>query len=291
MRPINLIPVEQRRGISRGSSHGAGPSTGIGVYALLGGLGAAVICVLAFVLTSNSINSKTDELAKVQAESQGDKQVADALRPYGQFASLQQTREQQITALAAGRFDWERSLKQLSQALPDNVYLLTVAATLSPDVEVSDGGAGGDVSNLRAKTPAPAFALSGCTYSQHAVARMMTRMHNLDDVTAVKLSKSVRKEDTNGVVGTAVTQDNGGEQADIQDCVGSSRVTKFDMLIEFGGATTAQAGAAAGVASGAAQPIAAAQGAVAQSNAASAGATGASGATGAAGTTPGGPAQ
>lgn len=287
MRPINLIPVEQRRGVSRGSSHGGGAPSGIGVYALLGGLGAAVFCVLAFVLTSNSINSKTEELAKVQAESQGDKQVADALRPYGQFASLQQAREQQITALASERFDWERSLKQLSQALPDNVYLLTVAATESPDVEVDDGGAGGDITNLRQKTPAPAFAISGCTYSQHAVARMMTRMHNLDDVTAVRLSKSVRKDDTTGTTGTAVTQGNAASQ-DIQDCVGSSRVTKFDMLIEFGGATTAQAGAAAGVPSAAAQPIAAAQGAVAQSNTASAGATGASGATGAAGTTPGG---
>jgi Tfp pilus assembly protein PilN len=285
VRPINLIPVEQRRGVSRGGSHGGGAPTGIGVYALLGGLGAAVICVLAFVLTSNSINSKTEELAKVQAESQGDKQVADSLRPYGQFASLQQSREQQITALAAGRFDWERALSQLSQALPNNVYLLTVAATLSPDVEVDEGGAGGDITNLRQKSPAPAFAISGCTYSQHAVARMMTRMH-----TAVRLSKSVRKEDTPGTIGTAVTETSAG-QADIQDCVGSSRVTKFDMLIEFGGAATAQAGAAAGVPSGAAQPIAAAQGAVAQSNAASAGATGASGATGAAGTTPGGPAQ
>jgi Tfp pilus assembly protein PilN len=244
-----------------------------------------VLCVLAFVMTSNSINSKTEELAKVQAESAGDKQVADSLRPYGQFATLQQARQEQITALASGRFDWERSLQQLSQALPDNVYLLTVAATQSPDVEVDEGGAGGDITNLRQKSPAPAFALSGCTYSQHAVARMMTRMHNLDDVTAVRLSKSVRKEDTSGTTGTAVTQDNAAQQ-DIQDCVGSSRVTKFDLLIEFGGATTAQAGAAAGVPSGAAQPIAAAQGAVAQSNAASAGATGASGATGA--TTPGG---
>ena len=29
--------------------------------------------------------------------------------------------------------------------------------------------------------------MTGCTYSQHAVARMMTRMQNLDDVTDVEL--------------------------------------------------------------------------------------------------------
>ena len=98
MRPINLIPVEQRRGAAR--TPGGRPS--VGVYALLGGLGAAVVCVLAFVLLSNSINEKTDELADVQAQAQGEKQVADALRPYGQFADMQRARHQQISTLTTG---------------------------------------------------------------------------------------------------------------------------------------------------------------------------------------------
>ncbi len=85
-----------------------------------------------------------------------------------------------------------------SLAIPRNVWLLSVSGTQSPNVEL-DGGAGGDISSMREKTPAPAFTISGCTYSQHAVARMMTRMRNLDDVTAVRLAKSVRKDASDAV--------------------------------------------------------------------------------------------
>ena len=237
----------------------------MGVYALLGGLGAAVLCVLAFVLLSNSINEKTDELAGVQAEVQGEKQVADALRPYGQFAAMQQGRHQQIADLADTRFDWERALAQLSLAIPRNVYLLNVAATGSPDVEIDSGGGSGELANIRDKTDAPAFVMTGCTYSHHAVARMMTRMRNLDDVTEVHLAKSTRKEDSGGAPGGAATPEASQQNEDVTDCVGSSRVTKFDLLVAFGGAAPADAAAsAAGVPPGSAAPIASAQGAAAQ---------------------------
>jgi hypothetical protein len=254
VRPINLIPVEQRRGGARG----AGGRPGAGVYAVLGGLGAAVVCVLAFVLLSNSINSKTEKLADIQAKAQGEKQVADALRPYGQFADMQRARHQQISTLTTGRFDWERALRQLSLAIPRNVYLLNVAATGSPDVAI-DGG-GGELANIRDKSEAPAFVMTGCTYSHHAVARMMTRMRNLDEVTEVTLSKSERKEDTLGDGAGAGVTTQSQQKQDVTDCVGSSRITKFELLVQFGGAN-AEAAAAAGVPAGSAAPVAAAQGA------------------------------
>jgi Tfp pilus assembly protein PilN len=265
VRPINLIPADQRRGGARG----AGGRPSIGVYAVLGGLGVAVVCVLAFVLMSNSINGKTDKAASLRAQAQSEKQVADALRPYGQFAALQQARHQQIASLSGGRFNWERALEQLSLAIPRNVYLLNVAATGSPDVAIDGGGSGGDLGNLRDKANAPAFMMTGCTYSHHAVARMMTRMRNLDDVTDVNLSRSERKEeDSQGAAGGngAATTDSAAQE-DITDCVGSRRVTKFDLLVVFGGAAAetpadpnaagvpgAAAPAAAQGATGAAQP-------------------------------------
>ena len=272
MRPINLIPAEQRRG----SARGRGGRSSFSGYIVLGVLGAAVLCVLAVVMTSNQINSKTEELAKIQGDSQHEKEVADALRPYGQFADLQRARMTQIETLAASRYNWERPLRQLSQAIPRNVWLLTVAATENPSVQVADGGGGGDIASLREKDPAPAFAISGCTYSQHAVARMMTRMRNLDEVTAVHLAKSSRKEASSSS-GTAITADQGAGQAeqDIQDCTGSERVTKFDILVVFGGGDAAGAtgATAAGAPAAAATPIDKANAAVATSNGAAAGGT------------------
>ena len=93
-------------------------------------------------------------------------------------------------------------------------------------------------------TDAPAFAITGCTYSQHAVARMMTRMRNLDDVTAVHLAKSVRKDANEASGGAAVTADpaQAQQEEDIPDCTGSERVTKFDILVEFGGAVRLRRG-------------------------------------------------
>ena len=273
MRPINLIPLEQRRGAARGP-RGRSSSAG---YVALGALGAAVLCVLAVVMTSNQINSKTEELADIQTESQNEKQVADALRPYGQFADLQRARMAQINTLAATRYDWERPLRQLSRAIPRNVWLLSVAGSESPGVEVDGGGAGGDISSLRKEAQSPAFTITGCTYSQHAVARMMTRMKNLDDVTDVHLAKSARKDSSDQGGGTAITETQPGqEEEDIQDCTGSTRVTKFDILVVFGGATpgAAAGGATAAVPPGSAAPIADANAAVAQGNQAAAAAGG-----------------
>jgi len=273
VRPINLIPSEQRRGAARGP----GARSSFNGYIVLGALGAAVLCALAVVMTSNQINSKTEELAGIQGDSQQEKQVSDALRPYGQFADLQRARMTQVKAVAAGRYDWERPLRQLSKAIPRNVWLLAVAATQSPSIDVDTGGAGGDIGTMREKTPAPAFTISGCTYSQHAVARVMTRMRNLDDVTAVRLAKSVRKDSSDSATEAPATADQQGAQQeeDIQDCIGSERVTKFDLLVEFGGATASgAAGAQAAVPAGSAAPIADANAAVAQGSAASAAAGG-----------------
>ena len=259
MRPINLIPTEQRRGAA---ARGPGARPSVAGYAVLGVLGAAVLCVLAVVVTSNQINSKQDKLAGIQTQSQSEKQVADALRPYGQFADVQRARHQQISALTTGRFDWERALRQLSLAIPRNVYLLNVAATGSSDVEIDGGSASGDLQNIRKRTAGPAFVMTGCTYSQHAVARMMTRMRNLDDVTEVNLSRSERKEDTTAA-GTGAATTDAQTSEDVSDCVGSSRVTKFDLLVQFGGATGvapasadgAAAAATAAGATGAAAPV------------------------------------
>jgi Tfp pilus assembly protein PilN len=290
MRPVNLIPLDERRGAARS---GGPAGSGVRVYILLGALGAALVCVLALVLTSNKVNSRTEELAKVQVQEQGAKQVADALRPYGQFADLQLARKQQIATLATTRFDWERALRQLSLAIPTNAWILNLDATLSPDVQ-AEGSGGGDLGNVRQQSPGPAFAITGCTFSHHAVARMMVRMQNLDDVTRVRFADSTRREDSGAAGGggaaAAAAQTSPNQQAsqDSQDCIGSDRVTKFDILVEFGNAPSAASADASAAATGtptnAAQQLGKAQTAGAQAQAASS--TAASSATSPTGGTP-----
>jgi Tfp pilus assembly protein PilN len=281
MRPVNLIPVEERRGASRSGAD----RPPIGVYVVLGALGAVMLAVLALVLTNNQINSKTEDLSKVEAQEQGVKQVADALRPFGQFAQVHAVRKAQIDQLAATRFNWEGSLRQLSRAIPSNVWLLNLAATVSPSIEI-ESAAGGGAASLRDKFNAPAIVMSGCTFSQHAVARMMTRMQNLDDVTDVELAKSARKDEAT-TAASATAGASASASDDQTDCIGSERVTQFDILVVFGGSPLASAGGlaagatgdAAGTPNSTAQNAANAQSAVSTANGASSAAAGSSGGT------------
>lgn len=265
MRPVNLIPLDQRRGSARGASR----RSGLPVYIALGALGAGVLCVLALVLASNQINEKTTKVAELQTKEAGAKSVADSLRPYGQFATVATARQTQIEQVVRGRFDWDHVIDQLSRTTPSNVWLLTVSGTVRPDIQVE--AAGGSASALRDDVPGPAFTIVGCTYSQRSVARMMARMNNIDGVTKVELAKSARRDEADSGGGGAAAPAGdaaGAAQQQQEDCIGSSRVTKFELMVAFeapagatataagvpqgGGATVAQAGADAA----AAQPAA-----------------------------------
>ena len=103
----------------------------------------------------------------------------------------------------------------------------------------------------------------------------MTRMRNLDDVTAVNLAKSVRKDEADSADAPAPAEQGAAGDEEISDCTGSARVTKFEITVEFGGATTsAAAPATPAVPPGAAAPIADANAAAAQGAAASSAAGG-----------------
>jgi Tfp pilus assembly protein PilN len=242
VRPVNLIPLDQRRGSARGRGRG----NALPVYITLGALGAGVLCVLALVLTSNQINKKTSEVAELQTKQAGAKSVADSLRPYGQFATVATARQTQIEQVVEGRFDWDHVIDQLARTTPGNVWLLTVSGTVRPDVQVE--AAGGSASSLRDEIPGPAFTIVGCTYSQRSVARMMARMNNIDGVTKVQLAKSARRDDaeSGGGGGAGAAGDAAGAASQEQeDCVGSSRVTKFELMVAFeapAGATASAAG-------------------------------------------------
>jgi hypothetical protein len=114
---------------------------------------------------------------------------------------------------------------------------------------------------------------------------MMTRMQNLDDVTDVELAKSARKDEASSG-GTAAAQPSasGGTapaDEDVTDCVGSTRITQFDLLVVFGGSPLASAGgtgeAGAATPSSTTQNAANAQSAVSTANGASAAAGGTGG--------------
>src|SRR6476469_3201580 len=133
MRPVNLIPAEERRGDAAQSR------TGPLAYVLVGVLFALLAGVAALVLTSNQISDRKDELTQLKIESAAAEARAQQLSAYTSFHQVSLQRTSTIASLADSRFDWERVVRELSLVLPSNVWLTELSASASGQGE-SGGG-------------------------------------------------------------------------------------------------------------------------------------------------------
>lgn len=205
MRPVNLVPNEQRRGSSgRGGSRAA--------YAVIGVLAVLVAMVAAYVLTANTVTDRENETVAAAAEA--DRLEAEAARKAGftDFAQIAQTRLQSVAGVAQSRFDWERVMRELSRIMPEGSWLQSADASVSG---VTDDTAGTS-SGTAAAIPQPALTVVGCTRRQTEVAQLMVRMRAMHRVTEVNLNQS--------------TQENLKGPATVDDC---GSLYKFDVTASF----------------------------------------------------------
>jgi len=224
MRAVNLLTPDQRSAPKgKGSS---GPSAvdapgGIGAFVLLGTLALCVAAVAGYVLSNNVVKERTAQLASVSAQNDATVQKAAALKPYADFQSLAQDRAGTVQALASARFDWEQTLRDISRAMPKEVFLSSLDGTVG-------SGASGSGSSLRGAVQAPAIELKGCTKSQPAVATLMSRMRNVQGVTRVTLAKS--DKDTASTAGSS----------NVNPC-GKGSPPSFEMIVFFEKSAVAEA--------------------------------------------------
>jgi Tfp pilus assembly protein PilN len=180
MRPVNLIPREDRAGERRPMR--GGPLA----YVIVGALAAAVIGVAVLAITSNQISDSKAEIASLKSETAAAEAKAQALSAYTQFHALREQRMITVASLADSRFDWQRVMHELALILPSNVWLTNLTGTASPQVSV-DGAAS---IALRTTIPGPALELSGCAGSQDAVAGFVQALQEIDGVTRVGVPTS-----------------------------------------------------------------------------------------------------
>ncbi len=231
MRPVNLIPPEERRG-DRGSMR-----KGSLAYGLVAVLAVALLAVVAVVMTNNQIADREAELATLEAKEQAARARAEALAPYMEFAVMSAARNTTVTTLAKSRFDWERVLRELALVLPDDVWLVSAAGTVSPAMTV-EGSTGNP---LRAQAPGPALELSGCAAGQDSVAAFVAALKDIDGVTRVGLSSSERPAE--GEAGASA--DSGGSGGD--DCRTEDFIAKFEIVVAFDAVPVADPAAEAAV--------------------------------------------
>jgi Tfp pilus assembly protein PilN len=222
MRPVNLIPAEERR-----DAHGP-MRTGPVPYLLVGALVAALIGVTALVLTSNQISDREAEVARLEREDAAASARAERLAAYTQFRTLHEQRVATVTSLADSRFDWERVMRELSLILPENVWLVSLDATASPDASTGGSGEGASSgSNLRSSAPGPALELSGCASGQEAVAGFVTALKDIDGVTRVGVQSSELSHQAEGA-GASGGGGSGGE-----DCRTRDFIARFEIVAAF----------------------------------------------------------
>ena len=180
MRPVNLIPPEERRGDR------APMRTGPVSYVVVGALAVALAGVTAVVLTNNQIADRKEQVAGLEVREAAATEKAEALAPYAEFAALKQARTMTVDSLAKSRFDWERVLRELALILPAEVQLTTVTGTVAPGLGLGGDGAGA----LREGAAGPALEISGCVADQETVAELAAALEDIDGVTRVGVANS-----------------------------------------------------------------------------------------------------
>ena len=211
MRPVNLIPPEDRRG-------GRAPlRAGAVSYVVLGAFGAVLVAVVALVLTQNSITKHENEIAELEVARDAASARAAALAPYAEFASLQQQRETTITSLAQSRFDWERVLRELAIVIPASVTLNELEGATAGDAETAESATGAS----------PSLNILGCAPGHDDVATFVAALEDIDGVTRVGLQESAKQ-----VEGATASDETAG-------C--PPRAASFDITAVFDGVLAAAA--------------------------------------------------
>ena len=229
MRPVNLIPPEDRRG-----EH-APLRTGPLPYVLLGALVALLLGVTAIVVINNQISEAQNEVTQLEGEDAAASAKAQRLAHYTQFRAMSEQRVETVSSLADSRFDWERVMRELALVLPHDVWLVGLTATAAPGVSVEGGGGGG--SNMRGAIAGPALELNGCAHGQEAVAGFVTALKDIDGVTRVGVQSSELPEEGQGNSG----EGGGGGSDSGDECRTRKFIAKFEIVVAFDAAPVAEA--------------------------------------------------
>jgi Tfp pilus assembly protein PilN len=234
MRPVNLIPADERRGEQ------APLRTGALVYLVIGGLVAILVGVTALVLIGNKVTDRESEVATLQREDAAVSAKAQRLASYSQFRVLSEQRVETVRNLADSRFDWERVMRELSLILPDDVWLVDLTATAAPGVGASGSSSGSAGAGLRGAVPGPALELNGCASGQEAVAGFVTSLKDIDGVTRVGVGSSELPDQASGAGVSTGGDASSGSSGD--DCRTRNFIAKFQIVVAFDAAPVPIAG-------------------------------------------------
>jgi Tfp pilus assembly protein PilN len=221
VRPVNLIPSDERRG-DRSPMR-----TGAFSYVLIGALALALLGMIGLAFAGKQVSDRKSEVAQLQREEQQATAKAQSLQAFADFRSVQQTRSDTVTSLAQSRFDWQRVLNELARVLPSNVWLVQLSGTVDPSVALQNG----PQIPTRASVPGPALEMIGCAPSQDAVAGLVSNLEEIDGVTRVGVQSSEKPDTQSSATSAPATSASGG--ASNSDCRTRNFIARFEIVVAF----------------------------------------------------------
>jgi Tfp pilus assembly protein PilN len=169
MRAVNLLPKDARGGRS---------ITAQNLPAVVGaGMGFVVVAALAggYLSASSKVKLAEGELTAAQTQLAqtpvpATPQVHVDTTPTA-VSSEQAPRLQAVSSVLSQRIAWDRVLREFSMVLPNDVWVSSLQMTAPTGTSATNG-----------------FTVNGTTYSYDSVARMLSRMYLIPDLTGVTLS-------------------------------------------------------------------------------------------------------
>jgi Tfp pilus assembly protein PilN len=149
---------------------------------LAGCIGTVVISALLalmFLSGNAGVAKKQHALEQVQAEYAAIPAPAPASPVVAELPKQRQTRVTALATVLGQRVAWDRLLREVSQVVPSDVWLIALNA-LAPSISPLPAGG----------VPPQSFNVTGCTYSQDSVARFLARLSVVPDLTGMNLGSS-----------------------------------------------------------------------------------------------------
>ena len=182
MRAVNLLPQdEQPRSFAayRGVAFGAG-----------GGVALVSVALAALTISAGgAIQQQRAERDSLNAELAALPPAPVDQSESSTNAALAFEKSQRITALSSAlstRVAWDRVLSQISQVLPEDVWLTSLTSQSGPaDASAATGAVGPSGASV---------TIIGSTYSQRGVARLLARLGVLPALSDVQLLSSSTQE-------------------------------------------------------------------------------------------------
>ena len=184
MRAVNLLPGGEEQGRKV-------PPLPV----LAGCVGAVLVSALLavmFLSASAGVAKKQRALEQIQAEYAAMPVPAPASPVVAELPQQRQTRVTALATVLGQRVAWDRLLREVSQVVPSDVWLVTLNA-LAPSI--SPASTATPAAGAEAQQ---SFTVTGCTYSQDSVARFLARLSVVPDLMNMTLGRSQSSGDASG---------------------------------------------------------------------------------------------